>query len=180
MSHTATAAAPTVIVVMGVSGSGKTTVAKGLAEAVDGTFIDADDLHSDAARAMMGSGHPLSDDDRWPWLEKVAQAASVAASVQSPVVVACSALRRKYRDRLREGIDGVVFFVHASGARALLAERLRDRTGHFMLPGLLDSQLTTLEPLGSDEDGAIVSVEGTPDEVLSRALASWRARANEA
>lgn len=169
MSKASPTELPAVVVVMGVSGSGKSTIAIGLAEALTGAYLDADDLHSDDARATMSAGTPLTDDDRWPWLDRVAYTAAAAIVPGKPVVVACSALRRGYRDRLRAGISDPVFFVHAAGSRELLVERLGKRAGHFMPAGLIDSQLATLEHLEPDEVGVTISLTGTPDDVLQRA-----------
>ena len=155
------------LVVMGVSGAGKTTIARMLAVELGVPFIDADDLHSDEARAKMAAGHPLVDADRWPWLERVAEAAEHAGDV----VVACSALKRAYRDLLRAGAPGVRF-VQLDVSRAELERRLRQRHDHFMPPALLDSQIATLEPLGSDEPGVRVDADPEPAAIVSAALAA--------
>ncbi len=138
---------------LGVSGSGKTTVARALAAAAGAGFVDADDLHPAANVEKMAGGTPLTDADREPWLAAVAVALEAARAERRDLVVACSALRRHYRDRLRAGDPDLVCLLLA-GPRALLAERLATRRGHFMPPGLLDSQLATLQPLEPDERGA--------------------------
>lgn len=164
MLHEQTAMSP--IVVMGVSGSGKTRVGRLLAEQLGAEFIDADDLHSVENKAKMSSGIPLTDEDRVPWLRAVADAARTAHEQGRNAVVACSALRRSYRDLLREASGGLIF-VHLDGSREVLAERLGARKGHFMPAGLLDSQLATLERLDADESGLVVDVSGRPDQVAS-------------
>ena len=154
-------------VVMGVSGSGKSLIGSTLAGRLGGTFIDGDDLHAPEARAKMAAGHPLSDEDRWPWLDRVAAALEAAPA---PAVVACSALRRAYRDRLRGGAPGAVM-LHLAGEPRLVAERLQGRRGHFMPQALLQSQFDTLEPLGPDEAAVQVDVRGTPEAIVDALLA---------
>lgn len=161
-------AAQRLIVVMGVSAAGKSSVGRVLADELGLEFVDADDLHPPANVAKMSAGAPLDDVDRWPWLDAVA--ARMAASPHG-VVVACSALRRSYRDRLRAGAPRAVF-VHLTGTSELLAERAAARTGHFMPPALLASQLATLEPLGDDELGIEVSVDGSVASIAT-AAAAW-------
>lgn len=160
------------IVVMGVSGSGKSTVAAALAESVRGTYLDADDLHPPANVAKMSAGIPLTDEDRMPWLALVAEAMVAAEQRGGVAVTACSALRRTYRDALRD-VAGDVFFVQLEGSPALLAERIGARTDHFMPAALLTSQLATLEPLEADESGAIVSIDAAPDDVVAAAYDCW-------
>lgn len=160
------------LVVMGVSGCGKSTVALALAAALDGVFIDADDLHPAANVAKMSAGVALTDEDRMPWLRRVAEAMAAQSADGRLAVVACSALRRKYRDALREaGAD--VFFVHLDGSPELLAARMSARAEHFMPPALLTSQLATLEPLESDEHGAVVSIDAPVELIVGEALAHW-------
>lgn len=128
------------VVVMGVSGCGKSTFGAALAQAAGAVFLDADDLHPPENIARMAQGAPLSDADRWPWLALCA----TAMARESRVVLACSALRRSYRDHLRAGVPGLRF-VHMAADKATIAERLAQRRGHFMPPALLDSQFATLE-----------------------------------
>ena len=139
-----------VVVVMGVCGSGKTTVGRLIAQRMDWVFLEGDDLHPEANRLKMAAGTPLTDEDRWPWLDRIARAIRRAGGEGRSMVVACSALRRTYRDRLRE-CGGDVRFLHLTGTPALLRTRMALREGHFMPAGLLDSQLATLEPAGSGE-----------------------------
>jgi gluconokinase len=139
---------PDAIVVMGVSGSGKSTFGAALAAAAGRAFVDADDLHPAANKTKMASGIPLDDDDRAPWLDAVA----AAARKGGPVVVACSALKRSYRERLANGIPGVAF-LELVVSREELTRRLAARSHEFMSPTLLDSQLATLESLAPDEPG---------------------------
>ncbi|OBJ02959.1 gluconokinase [Mycobacterium sp. 1465703.0] len=140
------------VVVMGVSGSGKSTVGAALAARLGVPFVDADALHPPANIAKMTAGQPLDDDDRYPWLEKVGE---WLADHRDGAVASCSALKRKYRDQLRAHCPDVEF-VHLSGSAELIGGRLAARTGHFMPAALLRSQLDTLEPLGADEAGITV------------------------
>lgn len=156
------------VVVMGVSGSGKSTIGWMLARLLDVPFVDADALHPRSNVAKMASGVPLTDDDRWPWLRLVG-----AELVGSPAgaVVACSSLRRSYRDVLRETAPGTVF-VHLDGTREELAARMAVRLDHFMPVSLLDTQLATLQPLAQEEPGVTLDLAGTPDRTAADA-AAW-------
>lgn len=143
------------VVVMGVAGSGKSTVGEGLARALDRPFLEGDAYHPEANVAKMRAGVPLTDDDRWPWLDVLA---GLLADAEAPgVVLSCSALRRVYRDRLRAR-SASTFFIHVDGPRQVLAARLSARRDHFMPTALLDSQLATLEPLQPDEAGAVLDL----------------------
>ena len=157
------------IVVMGVSGSGKTTVARGIAEAMGWEFAEGDDFHSEANVAKMAAGHPLTDEDRWPWLRSIGDWLSEHERAGRSAVVTCSALRRVYRDLLREDRPDVRF-CHVEADAALIKDRIEHRTGHYMPPSLLPSQLATLEPLQPDEPGVVVSVEGKQQANVERAL----------
>jgi gluconokinase len=157
-----------VVVVMGVAGTGKTTVGALLAEALGVAYAEADSFHPPANVAKMTAGEPLDDADREPWLDAIGEWAAERA--ESGGVVSCSALKRAYRDRLRSAAPGV-FFVHLTGERSLIARRMEQRRDHFMPLTLLDSQFATLEPLQADEAGAEVSVCADPDAVTRRALA---------
>jgi carbohydrate kinase (thermoresistant glucokinase family) len=154
------------VVVMGVAGSGKSTVGALLAERIGAPFLDADSLHPEANVAKMSAGTPLDDDDRAPWL------AAVAASFvgETPLVIACSALKRSYRDLIRAGAPDAVF-VHLHGTPELLAERLGARSAHFMPAALLESQLATLEPLGADEGGFALDLAASPERLVEQASA---------
>jgi gluconokinase len=167
-SKTQATAAPLVLVVMGVSGSGKTTIARRLADSLGLDFLDGDDLHSPANLAKMSAGVPLEDADRWPWLDAIATWIRRELAAGRSGVVACSALRRVYRERLLAAGPGVRF-VHLDVAHAELARRMRERR-HFMPPELLGSQLATLEEPASDEPALWVDANGTVDEVLALVL----------
>jgi gluconokinase len=167
---------PTTVVVMGVSGSGKTTVAERLAERLDWEFAEGDDFHPRANVEKMAQGHPLDDDDRWPWLRTVGGWIDQREATGRSVVVTCSALKRSYRDLLREGRPSV-WFAHVTVDAEVLRNRLRERTGHYMPASLLDSQLATLEPLQPDEAGAEISAAGSPDVVVDELLTALGERA---
>jgi gluconokinase len=156
------------VVVMGVSGSGKSTVGELLAERLDVPYAEADSFHPPANIRKMAAGTPLDDEDRRPWLDAIARWLSERAGQGG--VVSCSALRRRYRDRLRDS-GAPLFFLHLDGSEELIAGRLKERKGHFMPRSLLRSQFATLEPLEPDEQGAAVPIGGTPAEVTERALA---------
>ncbi len=156
---------PTAVVVMGVSGSGKTTVAVQLAERLGWEFAEGDDFHPRANVDKMAAGHPLDDDDRWPWLRTIGGWIDQREATGRSVVVTCSALKRSYRDLLREGRPSV-WFAHVTADAAVIRERIEGRSGHYMPASLLDSQLATLEPLGPDEPGAEISGAGPPDAVV--------------
>jgi carbohydrate kinase (thermoresistant glucokinase family) len=159
------------LVVMGVAGTGKSTVARALAERLGWPFGEGDDLHPAANVAKMAAGIPLDDADRWPWLDAIAAWTAEQAAAGNSTIVTCSALRRTYRDRLRAAAPDTVF-VHLVGSPALLAERMTARRDHFMPTSLLQSQLETLEPLEADEPGFTVDVElpaaAIVDEVLDK------------
>jgi carbohydrate kinase (thermoresistant glucokinase family) len=151
------------VVVMGVSGCGKSTVGRALASALGVPFIEGDELHPPRNVALMASGTPLTDDDRRDWLHAVADALSRAADTGA--VAACSALKRSYRDILRGRAPGL-HFVHLVGERAVLEERMRRRSGHYMPASLLQSQLDILEPPTADEAAVTLDLDATPDEVV--------------
>ena len=150
---------------MGVSGAGKSEIASRLAKKLGMPFIEADNFHSDANKAKMFAGIPLTDGDRWPWLALVG--AEIAA--HEVAVATCSALKRVYRDRLRDAAPGI-FFVELDGSRELLASRLAGRRGHFMAAGLIDSQLATLEPLQLDERGLRIDISPGIGKLVSTIL----------
>jgi gluconokinase len=157
------------VVVMGVSGVGKSTVAKGLSTLMRWQFAEGDAFHPEANLAKMSAGRPLTDEDRWPWLRAIGDWMAQEIAAGRSGVVTCSALRRAYRDLLRQGRPEVVF-CHLVAREDLVATRIGDRHDHFMPPSLLRSQYDTLEPLQPDEPGVEVSVDGSAAEVLARAV----------
>ena len=161
--------ATTTIVVMGVSGSGKTSAAQEITRQLGWAYIEGDDLHPEANVAKMASGIPLDDEDRWPWLRRVAEVIGEHETAGTSLVITCSALKRVYRDLLRDGHPSV-WFAHVHVDRDVLAQRLAARQGHFMPPSLLDSQLATLEPLGDDEPGAVIDGDGPLSETVTELL----------
>lgn len=158
------------IVVMGVSGSGKTTVAQGIAKVAGLAFAEADDFHTEASVAKMRAGIPLADEDRWPWLEALAEWMGGRAATGQSTVIACSALRRVYRDVLRSGPPHHVDFVHLDGPAKVIRGRLSTREGHYMPASLLDSQIATLEPLAPDESGIVLDVRLPPADLVEAAV----------
>lgn len=159
------------VVVMGVSGSGKTTVGQALADRLEVEHADADDFHSTSSVAKMASGQPLDDTDRAPWLAAIG--AWLTNHEDRGGVVGCSALRRRYRDLLRSSAPRVVF-LHLSGDLAMLTERLGDRSGHFMPASLVASQLETLEPLELDEPGEVFNMTTSVDEIVAEFTSALR------
>ncbi len=159
------------VVVMGVSGSGKTTVASGIAARTGLVFAEADDFHSAANVAKMRAGHPLTDEDRWPWLRALAEWMGAEAAAGRSTVITCSALRRSYRDVLRSGPPHTLDLLLLDGPTEVIRRRLLTRRGHYMPPSLLQSQLETLEPLGPDEHGVVLDLRMRPDELVAEAVA---------
>lgn len=153
------------IVVMGVAGSGKSSIGMLIAKALGVPFKDGDDLHPQSNVEKMASGVPLTDEDRWPWLELC----GLTLQMPKGAVLACSALRRSYRDRIRELAPGAVF-LHLDGDEALLLSRLQNRKNHFMKPQMLISQLQTLEPLQSDELGIRLRIDRSQEEIVQEAV----------
>ncbi|MER5841865.1 gluconokinase [Streptomyces prasinus] len=160
---------PHVVVVMGVAGTGKTTIGPLLAARYGVPYAEGDDFHPPANIAKMSAGTPLDDEDRWPWLDAIGEWAHGRAGLGG--VVSSSALKRSYRDRLRAAAPDVVF-VHLTGDRALIEDRMSHREGHFMPTALLDSQFATLQPLETDETGVAVEVSGSPEEITEQAVAA--------
>lgn len=154
---------------MGVSGTGKSTIGRALAEKLDMPFVEGDDLHPESNVAKMAAGIPLTDADRAPWLDRI------AAELDRPVVITCSALKRAYRDRLRRAAPDLVL-VYLHGAPDLLASRMAQRDGHFMPTALLESQLSTLEEPAADEDAIPVDVMLRPDEIVELVIGRLRQR----
>ncbi|MDI2125054.1 gluconokinase [Yinghuangia seranimata] len=165
------AGGPPVVIVMGVSGAGKTHVASRLAERLGLPYLDADDLHPPENRAKMASGHRLDESDRRPWLAAVTERIRSLTAGHRGGVIACSALKRGYRDQFRTAGAGV-WFVQLDLDRATAAGRIAHRLGHFMPPQLLDSQFEDLEPLQDDEPGAVVDASGTMPDTVEAAIRS--------
>ncbi len=163
----------TTIVVMGVSGCGKSTVMRALADELGWPAAEADDFHSLANVAKMRSGTPLTDEDRWPWLESLAAWIGERERAGENALVTCSALRRAYRDLLRRG-HASVWFAHLVVGPDVIADRLEHRQGHYMPPALLASQLETLEPLEPDEPGAALAAHRPPPEIVADILPRLR------
>jgi gluconokinase len=157
------------VVVMGVAGTGKSTVAQALAAELDLVLTEGDDHHPRENIEKMSSGTPLDDDDRAPWLARLAEWTRERHEEDRSTVLTCSALRRAYRDVLRGGVPEPTFFVHLAGSKGVLTERMENRD-HFMPASLLDSQLDTLEPLEDDEDGEAVDVDRSLDDVVRDAM----------
>lgn len=158
---------PPVLVLMGVSGCGKTTIAELLAAHLGWNYVEGDSMHPAANIAKMSSGHPLTDEDRWPWLAKIADWIHAQTAAGKPGIVTCSALKRSYRDVLR-GTN--VLFVYLHGTKEVIAARLATRTGHFMPPSLLDSQFAILEEPGPDERSITADVGGVPTAAVREVL----------
>ena len=160
------------IVVMGVAGSGKTTIASGLAEQLGVPFVEGDSLHPIANVKKMAAGIPLTDEDRWPWLKAIGERMEVERDTGHGVVVSCSALKHAYRDCLRRHVHGKVYFILLDGSRELITDRMKKRKGHFMPPALLDSQFATLEKPTPDEDAVILDISHTVPALLAEAARS--------
>jgi gluconokinase len=159
------------VIVMGVSGSGKTTIAQALAARTGFIEQDGDDYHPAANIEKMKAGIPLTDDDRLPWLRAIAEAIDRYAKNNTPVIIACSALKHAYRDILVHGREGVRI-VYLSGSAELIAQRLQHRSGHFMPPGLLDSQIAALEPPQPDEHILTVDIAAPVDRIVNEIVAA--------
>jgi gluconokinase len=166
---------PCALIVMGVSGSGKSTVAVKLAERLGWTFEDGDRFHPASNVAKMSAGRPLTDEDRWPWLQAIADEIDRVARNSGRVVIACSALRRAYRELLVHGRDDVRI-VFLEGTKALIADRLARRKDHFMPKGLLDSQFKTLEPPQTDEHPITVSIDAPVEVIVQNIIAQLSSR----
>lgn len=154
------------IVLMGVAGSGKTTIGTLLGQRLGIPFFDGDDFHPPENRAKMASGQPLTDDDRRPWLERINAHLREQEHNGASAIVACSALKQQYRDLLAENLTSLRF-VYLRGTPALIGKRMRARQGHFMPPALLDSQFATLE---EPADATVVEVDAEPEEVVARII----------
>ena len=153
-----------IVIIFGVSGAGKTTVGKLLARELGLHFLEADDFHPAANIKKMRSGHPLTDEDRWPWLEALREQIERFLAVEEDAVLACSALKRKYREHLRVSPDVKLIFLR--GDFTLIEKQLRGRRGHFMNPELLQSQFADLEEPEPDEDALTIELGRTPQEIV--------------
>jgi carbohydrate kinase (thermoresistant glucokinase family) len=165
-----------VLVIMGVSGSGKSTIAELLSHQLGWTFRDGDEFHPASNVAKMHGGTPLTDDDRWPWLRAIAAWIDERRGAHEHGIITCSALKRSYRDILI-GDRTDVGLVYLKGDEALIAERLSKRSGHFMPKGLLQSQFQTLQEPGPDEHPIVAPIEPAPEEIAANILREMRARA---
>jgi gluconokinase len=154
---------------MGVSGSGKTTIARGLADGEGWILLEGDQFHPPANIAKMKAGIPLTDEDRWPWLRAIAAREDELRAAGQSAVVACSALKRAYREILIDGRPDMLL-VYLRGSKELIAERMKARKGHFMPPALLDSQFATLEEPGPDEHPIVIEIGGPLDAVIEEAV----------
>lgn len=158
------------LILMGVSGSGKTTIAKALAERLRRTFEDGDKFHPDSNVKKMSAGIPLTDEDRWPWLRAIASEIARKRAIDQSIIIACSALKRAYRDILVQGHRDVrIVYLH--GSKELIASRLKSRKGHFMPPKLLDSQFKTLEEPNADERPIVVDIDAPVEGVVDLIVA---------
>lgn len=166
----AAAGTPSVLLLMGVAGSGKSTTAQLLAERLGWPFRDADSFHPPGNVEKMAAGTPLTDEDRWPWLYAIADWMDAVIAKGERGIVTCSALRRAYRDVLLTARPGVAL-IYLKGDKALIGERLAARVGHFMPATLLDSQFATLEEPGADERAYVIDVDATPEELAQAILA---------
>ena len=158
------------IIVMGVTGCGKSTVGVALAQRLGCAFIDGDDLHPEMNKKKMSSGVPLDDRDRVPWLEEV----SKSLQLHDAIVIACSALKKSYRTTITKGAPSTVF-IHLKGSKDLITARLRERSGHFMPIGLLDSQIQTLEQLEVDEIGEGFEISQSVEDIVDQIM-TWFSR----
>jgi len=164
---------PCALIVMGVSGSGKSTIADKLAERLRWSYEDGDKFHPASNVAKMSAGHPLTDEDRWPWLQAIADEIDRVCRAGQRAVIACSALKHAYRDILVHGRSDVRI-VYLKGTQELIARRLATRKNHFMPPGLLDSQFKTLEPPDSRENPVTVSIDASVDTIVDDIIRGLR------
>ncbi|NTF40981.1 gluconokinase [Rhizobium rhizogenes] len=161
---------PLALIVMGVSGSGKTSIGEGVAARLGVHFIEGDALHPAANVEKMSKGIPLTDEDRWPWLEKIGQEIAASLSKGEGIAVSCSALKRTYRERLRAAAGGHLYFVYLDGSKELLTKRMGERKGHFMPASLLESQLQTLEVPTGEPGVVTVDIDDTIDGIVEASI----------
>ena len=167
----------TQIIVMGVSGSGKSTIGALIAGALGIPFVDGDALHPQSNIEKMAGGQALTDDDRWPWLAVVGETLAKAGETGTGMVIACSALRRAYRQTILDSAPHARF-VHLDGTREVLSSRMEGRSGHFMPASLLDSQFATLERLAEDEPGHVIDIDQTVAAIVSETVDAIRVTEN--
>ncbi len=166
-----------IIVVMGVAGCGKTSIGEALAERLGWPFLEGDAFHPQSNKDKMAAGNPLTDEDRWPWLDRIAEDMAAFAGRGESAIVGCSALKRIYRDRLRGDADAdTVRFIHLTGSLDVHRRRIRERSGHFMPASMLDSQLATLEPPGRDEGAITIDIDQPLDEMVDQVIAGLEER----
>jgi carbohydrate kinase (thermoresistant glucokinase family) len=165
----------TIVVVMGVSGSGKTTIAAGVARQQGWILLEGDSFHPPANIAKMKAGTPLTDEDRWPWLRGIAAKGDALLAAGQSAVVACSALKRAYRDILLGGRPDTVL-VYLRGSKELILERMKGRKDHFMPPALLDSQFATLQEPEPDEHAIVVDIGGPAESVVAETIRQLKER----
>lgn len=156
-------------VIMGVAGCGKSTVGNAIVDRLGGVYLEGDELHPMSNIKKMSNGEPLTDEDRWPWLKIIAQK---MAKTEGLVFTGCSALKRSYRDFIRQEAGEDVTFIHLSGSKELIAERMKKRAGHFMPTSLLDSQFAALEPLSKQESSIVVDISVSEQEILDQIVNS--------
>lgn len=171
MANQSQSAPPFAIVVMGVSGSGKSSVGNALAERLGVPFVDGDDLHPEANVEKMSKGTPLTDDDRWPWLDIIGATVAETAASEGGIVAASSALRKIYRERLSKAAGLDIVFAHLDGTKELISGRMADRKGHFMPQSLLDSQFATLERPDGSENALAVAIDQPVDDIVDSIVA---------
>lgn len=164
------------LVVMGVAGCGKSSIGEALAARLGGLYLDGDTYHPQANVEKMSRGEPLTDEDRWPWLERFAKEMQQREGV---IIGGCSALKRAYRDCITAAAGERTTFVHLSGSRELIRSRMDARTGHFMPVSLLDSQFATLEPPALDEDAVTIDIDAPVDTIVANAIAALQSGGHE-
>ncbi|WP_454848265.1 gluconokinase [Rhizobium binxianense] len=163
-------AGPHAIIVMGVSGSGKSSIGEEMAKELCLPFMEGDSLHPASNVEKMSKGIPLTDGDRMPWLDKIGEVMTASLAKGESIIVSCSALKRIYRDRLRSAAGGNLFFVYLEGSKELLTDRMGHRTGHFMPASLLESQLATLEVPTGEKGVVTVDIDDTVENIAANAV----------